>query len=87
MFLWAPADLSGGLSYLSTQYGWAADNIVEAEVVLANGTIVIASNTTNVDLFNVLRGGGNNFGIVTTYTLQTYPMGEVSLAVLAIGPG
>jgi len=70
MFLWIPADLSGGLSYLSTQYGWAADNIIEAEVVLANGMIVTASNTTNVDLFNVLRGGGNNFGIVTTYTLQ-----------------
>lgn len=53
------------------------DSIVAAEVVLANGTIVTASNTTNVDLFNVLRGGGNNFGIVTTYTLQTYPLGQV----------
>ncbi|KAN0102884.1 FAD dependent oxidoreductase [Hyaloscypha variabilis] len=69
--------LGGGLSYLSTQYGWAADNIVAAEVVLANGEIVNATETSNVDLFNVLRGGGNNFGIVTTYTLKTHPVGEI----------
>lgn len=78
------ADISGGLSYLSTQYGWAADNIVAVEVVLANGTIVTATNTTNVDLFNVLRGGGNNFGIVTTYTLQTQPMGEVRIIIFTV---
>jgi FAD/FMN-containing dehydrogenase len=80
--IWILADEAGGLSYLSTQYGWAADNIVAAEVVLANGTIVTATSTSNVDLFNVLRGGGNNFGIVTTYTLQTHPLGEVCVAVL-----
>ena len=67
----------GGLSYLSTQYGWAMDNVVEFEVVLANASIVTASETQNVDLFNVLRGGGNNFGIVTTYTLKVHPMGPV----------
>ncbi|RDW57061.1 hypothetical protein BP6252_13876 [Coleophoma cylindrospora] len=69
--------VGGGLSYLSTQHGWASDSIVEAEVVLANGSIVTASETTNVDLFNVLRGGGNNFGVVTTYTLKAYPLGQI----------
>jgi hypothetical protein len=54
-------DQVGGLRYLSTQYGWAADNIAAAEVVLANGMIVTASSTSNVDLFNVLRGRRNNF--------------------------
>jgi FAD/FMN-containing dehydrogenase len=53
------------------------DNVVEFEVVLANASIVTASETQNVDLFNVLRGGGNNFGIVTTYTLKVYAMGPV----------
>jgi FAD/FMN-containing dehydrogenase len=72
------------LSYLSTQYGWAADNIVAAEVVLANGEIVTATKTSNTDLFKALRGGGNNFGIVTTYTLQAYPMGEVRAAIFDI---
>jgi FAD/FMN-containing dehydrogenase len=69
--------LVGGLSYLSTQYGWAVDNVVEFEVVLANASIVTATAKENADLFNVLRGGGNNFGIVTSYTLRAYPMGGV----------
>ena len=69
---------TGGLSYLSTQHGWAVDTVIEFEVVLANGTIVTASKTHNVDLFNVLRGGGNNFGIVTSYTMKAYPIGPVS---------
>jgi hypothetical protein len=91
--VWILANEAGGLSYLSTQYGWAADNIVAAEVVLANGTIVTATSISNVDLFNILRGGGNNFGIVITYTLQTHPLGEVrrcplqksSLTLLGLG--
>jgi FAD/FMN-containing dehydrogenase len=67
----------GGLSYLSTQHGWAVDNVLEFEVVLANASIVTATKTHNVDLFNVLKGGGNNFGVVTSYTLKAYPMGGV----------
>ncbi|KAK2806462.1 hypothetical protein FQN50_005880 [Emmonsiellopsis sp. PD_5] len=56
--------VGGGLSYLSTQDGWAMNTVVEFDVVLASGEIVKASSTENVDLFNVLRGGGNNFGII-----------------------
>ncbi|KAE8149884.1 hypothetical protein BDV25DRAFT_155554 [Aspergillus avenaceus] len=65
--------LGGGLSFLSSQYGWAANNVVDFEVVLANGTIVNANAKENTDLFASLKGGGNNLGIVTSYTLQTHP--------------
>ncbi|KAI9925784.1 hypothetical protein MW887_005590 [Aspergillus wentii] len=63
----------GGLSFLSSQYGWAANNVMNFEVVLANSTIVNANAKENTDLFAALKGGGNNFGIVTSYTLQTHP--------------
>ncbi|KAJ9194128.1 putative FAD dependent oxidoreductase [Paecilomyces variotii] len=69
--------LGGGLSFLSSQYGWAANNVVNYEVVLANATIVNANKDENQDLFYALKGGGNNFGIVTAYTLQTHPIGQV----------
>ncbi|KAI0840375.1 FAD-binding domain-containing protein [Hypoxylon sp. FL0890] len=69
--------LGGGLSYMSAQYGWAASSVLEYEIVLANGTIATASATQNPDLFKALRGGGNNFGIVTTYVLQTYRQGNI----------
>ncbi|KAL5606920.1 hypothetical protein BROUX41_003296 [Berkeleyomyces rouxiae] len=69
--------LGGGLSFLSTQYGWAANNVVEYELVLANGTTTKASADTNSDLFQALRGGGNNFGIVTTFVVKAHPIGKV----------
>ncbi|KAF2823577.1 FAD-binding domain-containing protein [Ophiobolus disseminans] len=69
--------VGGGLSFLSTQYGWAANNIVAFEVVLANATIVTASNTSNADLFEALKGGGNNFGIVTAYTMVAHFIGQI----------
>ncbi|GAP87352.1 putative FAD binding domain-containing protein [Rosellinia necatrix] len=69
--------LGGGLSYMSAQYGWAASSALEFEVVLANGTIVNASDKENADLARALRGGGNNFGVVTRYTLQTYRQGNI----------
>lgn len=69
--------LGGGLSYMSQQYGWAASSVIEYEIVLANGTVTTASATQNPDLFRALKGGGNNFGIVTTYVLQTYKQGNV----------
>lgn len=69
--------IGGGLSFLSTQYGWAANNLLAAELVLPNGTIATASQTENPDLLAALKGGGNNFGIVSTYVLQAYPIGQV----------
>jgi FAD/FMN-containing dehydrogenase len=56
---------------------WEMSNVVGFEVVLANGTIVNASNTTNTDLFNFLKSRGNNFHIVSIYTLQVHPIGRV----------
>ncbi|CZR63992.1 related to FAD dependent oxidoreductase [Phialocephala subalpina] len=77
--------LGGGLSYLSTQYGWAMNNVAEFEVVLANGTIVTASPFSNPELYTVLKGGGNNFGVVTTYTLFTHPIGTIWGGILIFG--
>ncbi|KAJ5621882.1 FAD-linked oxidoreductase [Penicillium herquei] len=69
--------LGGGMSFLSTQYGWAANNVANYEVVLANGTIVNANASSNTDLFAALKGSGNNMGIVTAYTMETHPVGKV----------
>ncbi len=52
----------GGLSHLSNQYGFSADNVVNFEVVLANATLVVANASLYSDLFWALKGGSNNFG-------------------------
>ncbi|KFY77699.1 hypothetical protein V499_02981 [Pseudogymnoascus sp. VKM F-103] len=73
-FSFVPANFQvGGLSFLSAQYGWGANNVVNYEIVLANATIVNANATANQDLFASLKGGGNNFGIVTAFTIKTHP--------------
>ncbi|KAI0453584.1 hypothetical protein F5B21DRAFT_280853 [Xylaria acuta] len=70
--------LGGGMSYLSPQYGMACDGFRELEVVLPSGDIVTASSTENPDLFFGLRGGGGNaFGVVTKYTVQSRPIGTL----------
>ncbi|KAL2882277.1 hypothetical protein SGCOL_002546 [Colletotrichum sp. CLE4] len=70
--------LGGGTSPFSSRYGWALDNVYEYEVVLANGTITTASETHNQDLYFALRGGSNNFAIVTTFTVRIFPQDAVS---------
>ncbi|KAF2834220.1 FAD-binding domain-containing protein [Patellaria atrata CBS 101060] len=65
--------LGGGLSYLSDREGLACDNVLNYEVLLADGRIVNANTSSNVELFRALKGGGNNFGIVTHFTLRTFP--------------
>lgn len=57
----------GGLSHLSNQYGFVADNVVSFEVVLAKGKLVTASATSNPDLYWSLKGGGNNFGALDLF--------------------
>lgn len=64
---------TGGVSFFSGRYGFACNNIISHEVVLANGTVVTASSTSNPSLFRALKGGSNNFGVVTKFTVRTRP--------------
>jgi len=65
--------LGGGNSYYSGRMGFGCDSVVNFEVVLGNGTIINANQTTNADLWRALKGGSNNFGIVTRFDMEAVP--------------
>jgi FAD/FMN-containing dehydrogenase len=78
--------LGGGFGWLSRKYGMTVDNLLSAEVVTANGEIVTADETQNADLFWAIRGGGGNFGVVTSFEFRLHPVGPEILSGLIVHP-
>jgi FAD/FMN-containing dehydrogenase len=69
--------LGGGLSWLSRKHGFAADSLVKAELVTADGRVVVADQHRHADLFWALRGGSGNFGVVTALELRLHPVPRI----------
>lgn len=78
--------LGGGLGWLMGQHGMTVDNLISAEVVTATGEVVHASESEHPDLFWALRGGGGNFGIVSSFEFQLHPVGPEVLGGLVAHP-
>lgn len=78
--------LGGGFGWLTRKLGLTVDNLLSADVVLAKGALVHASEDENPDLFWAIRGGGGNFGAVTSFEFQLHPLGPQVFAGLVVHP-
>jgi FAD/FMN-containing dehydrogenase len=76
--------LTGGIGYLMGTCGFSCDNVMRAEVVTADGSIVIAGEGGDPELLWALRGGGGNFGVVTEFEFALYPLGPIHVGAFAV---
>ena len=78
--------LGGGLGYLTRRFGWAVDNLLEVELVTADGRVRRASRDEHDDLFWAIRGAGANFGVVTSFTFRLHEVGPTVVGGLVAWP-
>jgi FAD/FMN-containing dehydrogenase len=78
--------LGGGFGWLSRKFGFTVDNLISADVVTADGALVQASAVENPDLFWAIRGGGGNFGVVTSFEFKLHPVGPNLTSGLIVHP-
>jgi FAD/FMN-containing dehydrogenase len=78
--------LGGGFGWLEGKFGMTVDNVIAADVVLADGRLVHATNDQNADLFWAIRGGGGNFGVVTSFEYRLHSVGPMITGGLVVHP-
>jgi FAD/FMN-containing dehydrogenase len=78
--------LGGGFGWISRKHGLTVDNLISADIVTASGELVKASANDHPDLFWAIRGGGGNFGVVTSFEFRLHPVGPQVLAGLIVHP-
>ena len=79
--------LAGGMGFLRRKWGLACDNLKSVEVVTAAGEVLTASESDHPDLFWAIRGGGGNFGVVSSFEFQLYPLGPEIFGAAVVYPG